>query len=75
MGGIVGMGSEVYYCDAMNSLGTGGEKMGAIAGDLQKEGLLYDNYYVSGSVPGIDGIGYGGGAISLNHEDFVARMV
>lgn len=73
VGGIVGMGSEVYYCDAMNSLGTGGEKMGAIAGDLQKEGLLYDNYYVSGSVPGIDGIGYGGGAIPLNYEDFVAR--
>lgn len=73
VGGIVGMGSEVYYCDAMNSLATDGEKMGAVAGDLQKEGLLYDNYYVSGGVPGIDGIGYGGGAIPLEYEDFIAR--
>lgn len=73
VGGIVGMGSEVYYCDAMNSLATDGEKTGAIAGDLQKEGLLYDNYYVSGSVSGIDGIGYGGGAIPLDYGEFVAR--
>lgn len=73
VGGIVGMGSEIYYCDAMNGLEVKGEKIGAIAGDLRKEGMLYDNYYVHDSVAGIDGIGYGGGAIPMNYEDFVAR--
>lgn len=73
VGGIVGMGSEIYYCDAMNNLEVKGEKLGAIAGDLQEEGLLYDNYYVSNSVAGIDGIGYGGGAIPLAYEEFSAR--
>lgn len=73
VGGIVGMGSEIYYCDAMNSLEVKGEKIGAIAGDLRKEGMLYDNCYVHDSVAGIDGIGYGGGAIPMKYEDFVAR--
>ncbi len=73
VGGIVGMGSEIYYCDAMNHLEVKEEKLGAIAGDLREEGLLYDNYYVSDSVAGIDGIGYGGGAIPLAYEEFSAR--
>ncbi len=73
VGGIVGMGSEIYYCDAMNNLEVRGEKLGAIAGDLREEGLLYDNYYVSDSVAGIDGIGYEGGAIPLTYEEFSTR--
>lgn len=73
VGGIAGMGSEIYYCDAMNGLEVKGEKIGAIAGDMRKEGMLYDNYYVHDSVDGIDGIGYGGGAIPMKYEDFVAR--
>lgn len=73
VGGIAGMGSEIYYCDAMNNLEAKGEKLGAIAGDLREEGLLYDNYYVSDSVAGIDGIGYGGGAVPLAYEEFSAR--
>ncbi len=73
VGGIAGMGSEIYYCDAMNNLEIQGEKIGAVAGDLREEGMLYDNYYVEDSVAGIDGIGYGGGAIPMSYEDFVAR--
>lgn len=73
VGGIVGRGSEIYYCDAMNNLEAKGEKLGAIAGDLREEGLLYDNYYVSDRVAGIDGIGYGGGAVPLTYEEFSAR--
>ena len=73
VGGIVGMGSEIYYCDAMNQIKAEGEKLGAIAGEVTEDGLLYDNYYVSGSVDGIDGIGYEGGAIPLSYEEFVAR--
>ncbi|MBD5529755.1 MAG: hypothetical protein HDR02_15340 [Lachnospiraceae bacterium] len=73
VGGIAGMGSEIYYCDAMNNLEVKGEKIGAIAGDLRSEGMLYDNYYVKDSVAGIDGISYGGGAIPMDYEDFVTR--
>lgn len=74
VGGIVGRGSEIYYCDAMNSLKAKGEKLGAIAGDLREEGMLYDNYYVANDIEGIDGIGYGGGAIPLDYEAFSHRQ-
>lgn len=73
VGGIAGMGSVIYYCDAMNSLKTNGEKRGAIAGGLQDQGMLYDNYYVDSGVAGIDGIGYMGGAAPMAYEDFAAR--
>lgn len=73
VGGIAGMGSEIYYCDAMNGLQADGEKLGAIAGGLQQEGSLYDNYYVAGGAAGVDSIGYEGGAIPLSYEAFVAR--
>lgn len=73
VGGIAGMGSVIYYCDAMNSLKTDGEKRGAIAGGLQDQGMLYDNYYVDSGVAGIDDISYMGGAASMAYEDFAAR--
>ncbi|MDE7223270.1 MAG: hypothetical protein K2O34_05765 [Acetatifactor sp.] len=73
VGGIVGMGSGVYYCDAMNSLESEGEKLGAIAGGLQDQGMLYDNYYVDNGIAGIDSIGYVGGAAPMVYEDFSAR--
>ena len=73
VGGIAGMGTEIYYCDAMNTLQADGEKLGAIAGGLQEEGSLYDNYYVAGGAAGVDSIGYEGGAIPLSYEAFVTR--
>lgn len=73
VGGIAGMGTEIYYCDAMNTLQADGEKQGAIAGGLQEEGSLYDNYYVAGGAAGVDSIGYEGGAIPLSYEAFVTR--
>lgn len=73
VGGIAGMGSVIYYCDAMNSLDADGEKRGAIAGGLQDQGMLYDNYYVDGGLAGIDGISYMGGAAPMAYEDFAAR--
>lgn len=73
VGGIAGMGSVIYYCDAMNSLKTNGEKRGAIAGGLQDQGMLYDNYYVDSGVAGIDGISYMDGAAPMAYEDFAAR--
>ena len=73
VGGIAGMGSEIYYCDAMNNLKAEGERQGAIAGGLQDQGMLYDNYYVENGVAGIDDIGYVGGAVPMIYEDFSAR--
>ena len=73
VGGIAGMGSEIYYCDAMNNLEAEGEKLGAIAGGLQDQGMLYDNYYVENDIAGIDGIGYRSGAAPMAYEEFSAR--
>lgn len=73
VGGIAGMGGEIYYCDAMNTLKAEGEKQGAVAGDLQDQGMLYDNYYVENGVAGIDGISYVSGAAPMDYEEFSAR--
>ncbi|MCM1327593.1 MAG: MMPL family transporter [Bacteroidales bacterium] len=73
VGGIVGKGSDIFYSYAYNLFDATGECVGSIAGQIEKDGTLYDNYYVAGDIGGIDGIGYQGGATPLPYEEF-SRM-
>lgn len=41
-----------------------------MAGWLREEGILWGNYYVQGNVPGVDSVGYEGGAAPLPYEEF-----
>lgn len=70
VGGIVGKGCDIFYSYAYNTLYVTGECMGSIAGQVENQGTLYDNYYVAGDIGGIDGIGYQGGATPLSYEEF-----
>lgn len=70
VGGIAGKGCDIFYSYAYPSLELTGEYGGSIAGQLQEEGILSGNYYVRGNVPGIDAIGYEGGATPLPYEEF-----
>ncbi len=69
VGGIVGKGSDIFYCCAYPELSAGGEQTGAIAGQLEDQGMVAGNYYVDGGVGGIDGIGYQGGATPVSYEE------
>lgn len=73
VGGIAGKGCDIFYSYAYNNLELTGECLGAIAGSLEEDGTLCGNYYVEGSVGGIDGIGYDGGAAPLPYEEFCTR--
>lgn len=70
VGGITGKGCDIFYSYAYPVLELTGECGGSIAGQLQEEGILAGNYYVRGNVPGIDAIGYEGGATPLTYEEF-----
>lgn len=70
VGGIAGKGCDIFYSYAYPMLELTGECGGSIAGQLQEEGILTGNYYVRGNVPGIDAIGYEGGATPLTYEEF-----
>lgn len=70
VGGIVGKGCDIFYSYAYNNLDVTGECAGSIAGQVIDEGTLYGNYYVTGAVGGIDGIGYESGATPLSYEEF-----
>lgn len=70
VGGIAGKGCDIFYSYAYPSVEAEGEYSGSIAGQLQEEGILSGNYYVRGNVPGVDAIGYEGGATPLSYEEF-----
>ena len=73
VGGIAGKGCDIFCSYAYSQLEVTGEGCGAIAGRLEKEGVLAGNYYVEGGPDGVDGIGYQGGAAPLSYEE-LCRM-
>lgn len=73
VGGIAGKGCDVFYSYAYSRVEASGENAGAIAGQVEEEGALSENYYVAGELGGIDGIGYIGGAAPLSYEEFCSR--
>ena len=81
VGGIVGRGSDIFYCYTYPEIDFTGEAAGSIAGWVNEEGVLYGNYYVrqeeagdpAAAVPGVDSIGYEGAAEPLSYEEFCSR--
>lgn len=73
VGGIAGRGCDIFYSYACADLEYSGEYAGAIAGKLKEEGMISGNYYVQGNVPGVDSIGYEGGAAPLDYREFCSR--
>lgn len=70
VGGIAGKGCDLFYSYAYPEIHCAGERAGSVAGWIRPEGILYGNYYVQGNVPGVDSIGYAGGAAPLPYEEF-----
>lgn len=74
VGGIVGKGCDIFYSIAYPSLEMTGEQGGSIAGQLSKEGMIAGNLYVQGCLPGVDSIGYAGGATPLEYEELCSQF-
>lgn len=79
VGGIAGRATTVTDCISMIDISEATEKTGAIMGIKGKSSLseeeaeIEDNYYlvVDEDFGGIDGINYGGAAVSLDEEEFM----
>ncbi|MGN0403219.1 MAG: GLUG motif-containing protein [Acetatifactor sp.] len=69
VGGIVGKGCDIFYSIACPRLEMTGEYGGSIAGQLEKEGMISGNYYAEGNLPGVDFIGYDGGATPMEYRE------
>ncbi len=72
VGGIAGRGCDIFYSYAYPEIDCPGERAGSVAGWLREEGMLWGNYYVQGNVPGVDSVGYEGGAAPLPYGEFCA---
>lgn len=70
VGGIAGSGCDIFYSYACPNLELTGECGGSVAGRLAEDGILAENYYVEGSIPGVDAVGYEGGAMPVPYDEF-----
>lgn len=72
MGGICGSGYTIKDCISITEIESDGERVGSVAGYLEKEGTVEGNYFVSDEIHGIDGISYAGVADKITYEDVMA---
>lgn len=73
LGGIAGWGRDVLGNYSMVSFeNRDGERVGAVAGETDEEGIVEENYYVSQGLGAVDGITYEGEAEGLDYETFQA---
>lgn len=73
-GGIAGEGSSIKDSYAMTSIDSDeGEKYGAIAGDVDEDGVLSGNYFVEEGIAAVNGLTYSGQAAPLSYEELIAK--
>ena len=69
VGGIVGLGCDIFHSYAMPDIVISGECGGSIAGNVKKEGILNSNFYVENAYGGVDGRSYENGAQPLSYAE------
>lgn len=62
VGGIAGWAGRLRNCYAIATITEGSECLGAIAGGMESDGVLQDNYFVNTGIAGVDGVSYAGRA-------------
>ncbi|HZJ99803.1 MAG TPA: hypothetical protein VFC79_07340 [Tissierellaceae bacterium] len=72
IGGIAGIGKEIVESYSLVEIDRSQACVGAIAGDIDKDSKIKDNYFVSDTLRGIDGISYMDKAEPISYEKLVA---
>ena len=72
VGGIAGYAREVVSCRSIVRIDQGDACQGAVVGYADEGSTVKNNYFVSESLAGVDGISYGGRAEPLSYERFLA---
>lgn len=70
VGGIAGLGNHIRQCRSLVQIEEADEYVGAVAG--YADGNLADNYFVSDTVAGVDGVSYAVQAEPMAYADFAA---
>ncbi|MDY2700584.1 MAG: PT domain-containing protein [Lachnospiraceae bacterium] len=71
IGGIAGFGTNISDCYSMIQIHGGENYLGSIAGDIDADAEISNNYFVEGCPSGIDGITREGMAEALSYEQFM----
>ncbi len=72
VGGIAGLGQEISNCYSMVIVNSGRACVGAIAGYVENNSAIRNNYFVSDVLAGIDGISYAKRAEPIAYEALLA---
>ncbi len=72
VGGIAGLGQEITNCYSMVIVNRGRACIGAIAGFVENNGAIKNNFFVSDVLAGVDGISYAKKAEPIAYEALVA---
>ena len=70
VGGVAGWATNLQDCSTLVKISGAGSLFGAVAGQIEEDGVLSHNIFVSESLGGIDGISYGEKAYSLPYDEF-----
>ena len=72
VGGIAGYGKEITNSYTLVEVGRARACVGAISGDIDKNAIIKENYFVSDILNGIDGISYMDKAEPIDYEKLIA---
>lgn len=68
VGGVAGLARSLRDCRAIATVAQGSECVGAIAGNIQEDGVLSGNCFVDTGVAGVDGVSYVGRAEPVSFD-------
>lgn len=72
VGGIVGAGYYVDGCYSLANIEATKGDIGGIVGELETQGTIKNNFFVTNTLGGIDGISFSGKAESISYEDLIS---
>jgi hypothetical protein len=73
VGGIAGSGQTLLENRALVDITATGEGVGAIAGTLDEDSLLSENYFVFRGLGGVDNVSFGGQAEPMAYDSLLAE--
>ncbi len=71
IGGITGYALNISNNNCMVRIYAKGEKIGAIAGQIDEDSTIENNIFVFENIGAIDGVSYAGKAFPLSYDDFI----
>lgn len=74
IGGITGYGREIMDCYTLVKIERFKACVGAIAGDIDIDGIVEGNYFISDTLSGIDGISYMDRAEPIDYEKLILEV-